>query len=111
MVAGLQPQRRQPARKRLVAARKGVEPVRTKMNPLGGPLASLACAFGLIALPGCGGMKLVPVSGTVTQPDGKPLTQCSVSFNPDAAKGNVLTIACMGRLDAQGRYSLNTMGV
>jgi hypothetical protein len=63
-----------------------------------------------LTLAGCGGLKLYPVSGTVTL-DGKPLSQCTVSFNPDASKGNTATVSCVGRLDAQGHFNLRTIAV
>jgi hypothetical protein len=64
----------------------------------------------LLILPGCGGLKLVPVSGKVTQP-GQPLTGAAVSFVPDASRGNNARVSCMGRIGADGRYELTTTGV
>jgi hypothetical protein len=81
-----------------------------KNVPLGRAVFCVLWGCGVLSLPGCGGLKLYPVSGTVTL-DGKPLSQCTVSFNPDASKGNTLTVSCVGRLDAQGHYSLRTIAV
>jgi len=55
-------------------------------------------------------MKLVPVSGTATL-DGKPLSQCTVAFNADTAKGNQHTVSCVGRLDGSGQFQLKTIAV
>jgi hypothetical protein len=68
------------------------------------------CAGGLLALAGCGGLKLVPVSGTVTLGD-QPLKVGRVLFNPDATKGNNARVACVGRIRTDGRYELYTTGV
>jgi hypothetical protein len=81
-----------------------------KAIPSGRAVFCLLCGCGLLTLPGCGGLKLYPVSGGVTL-DGKPLSQCTVCFNPDASKGNALTVSCVGRLDAQGHYALRTIAV
>jgi hypothetical protein len=64
----------------------------------------------LFTLAGCGGLKLVPVSGKVTV-DGKPPTGAAVSFVPDASKGNNARVSCMGRISPDGRYELTTNGV
>jgi hypothetical protein len=68
------------------------------------------CALGLLSLPGCGGLKLVSVSGKVMLGD-KPLTHGAVSFNPDASKGNTARVMCVGRINAQGHYELTTSGM
>ena len=78
--------------------------------PSGRPVWSILCAGGLLALAGCGGLKLVPVSGKVTLP-GQPLTGAGVSFVPDTAKGNQARVSCMGRIGPDGRYDLKTTGV
>ena len=67
-------------------------------------------ACGLFALAGCGGLKLVPVSGTLTL-DGKPLTGFALSFMPDTAKGNNERVGCFSRFDADGRYEIKAEGV
>jgi hypothetical protein len=75
------------------------------------PMAYLLCACGLLALTGCGGgLKLYPVTGTATL-DGKPLSNCTISFNPDASKGNNLTVSCVSRLGGQGQFNLRTLAV
>ena len=78
--------------------------------PLGRPVWPILCAWGLLTLAGCGGLKLVPVSGKVTQA-GKPLTGGAVSFVPDASRGNKARLSCMGRIGPDGRYELTTSGV
>jgi hypothetical protein len=64
----------------------------------------------LLMLPGCGGLKLVPVSGTLTL-DGKPLTGFGLSFMPDNSKGNNERVGCFSRFDAEGRYEIKAEGV
>jgi hypothetical protein len=59
---------------------------------------------------GCGGLKLVPVSGTVMLGD-KPLQGGAVSFIPDASKGNTARVSCLGRIDSNGHYALSTSAV
>jgi|SRR5262245_21134234 len=57
---------------------------------------------------GCGaggGEKLTPVIGKVTVNDA-PLTTGSVTFHPDAAKGNSTPHIPVGMIDAQGNYKL-----
>jgi hypothetical protein len=78
--------------------------------PLAQPIGSILCACGLLTLAGCGGLKLVPVSGKVTQA-GQPLTGAAVSFVPDASRGNNARLSCMGRIGPDGRYDLMTTGV
>jgi hypothetical protein len=61
---------------------------------------------------GCGspaGEPLAVVAGRVTI-DGKPLTTGTVSFRPDAARGNGSQHHPIGTLDAQGNYTLVTVG-
>ena len=67
-----------------------------------------ACA--LLTLAGCGGLKLVPVSGRVTL-GGQPLRGGAVCFVPDASTGNQARVSCVGRIDSQGRYELSTSAV
>ncbi len=75
---------------------------------LTGAVAGVLCACWLSSLAGCGGgLKFVSVKGTATL-DGKPLTGAVVSFNPDAAKGNKLRIACTGRITGDGSYEIYT---
>jgi hypothetical protein len=56
---------------------------------------------------GCGGSteKLTPVIGKVTV-DGTPLATGSVTFHPDAQKGNSTPHIPVGMLDGQGNYKL-----
>ena len=72
------------------------------------PLAVL-CVFGLTSLVGCGGVKRVSVSGTVTL-DGQPVDGGILTFNPDTAKGNTGTFKCSSQVK-DGRYELETVGV
>src|SRR5262249_6826307 len=78
--------------------------------PLGRPAWSVLCSCGLLTLAGCGGLKLVPVFGKVTQAR-QPLTGGALSFVPDASKGNHDSLSCMGRIGSDGRYELTTNGV
>jgi hypothetical protein len=63
----------------------------------------------LLALTGCGGLRLVPVSGKVTV-GGKPLQTGRVCFVPDGSRGNNAQVACVGGIGKDGRYELNTAG-
>ncbi len=57
---------------------------------------------------GCGGgLKTVPVSGAISF-DGQPLTSGSVTFVPDASKGNSSTLEPVGAIGDNGAYSLTT---
>jgi hypothetical protein len=70
------------------------------------------CLAVLGVLAGCGGPAtgdLVPVSGRVTV-NGQPLTRGTISFRPDAARGNDSLQEPYGKIDAQGRYRLLTAG-
>ena len=66
-------------------------------------------AFALTSLVGCGGVKRVPVSGTVTL-DGQPVNGGYLEFTPDAAKGNTAKIVGFCPIK-EGRYTLETKGV
>jgi hypothetical protein len=79
-------------------------------TPLVQVLRSILCGCVLLAGTGCGGLKLVPVSGKVTR-DGRPLSGAAVSFVPDASKGNNARLSCMGRIGADGQYELMANGV
>jgi hypothetical protein len=72
------------------------------------PLVVL-CAFGLTSLVGCGGVRRIPVAGTVTL-DGQPVDGGVLSFSPDTAKGNKANINCTSPV-REGRYELQTIGV
>jgi hypothetical protein len=80
----------------------------TKRNRRGWLPWVILCALGSIALAGCGGVKRVPVAGTVTL-DGKPLDNAIITFAPDADKGNTASISCSGPV-TEGRYELQTTG-
>lgn len=69
----------------------------------------ILCALGLISLTGCGGVKRIPVAGTVTL-DGKPLNGVLVVFSPDSAKGNTAPISATGQV-TDGHYELQTNAV
>jgi hypothetical protein len=69
----------------------------------------LLCAFGLTSLAGCGGVKRLPVAGTVTL-DGQPLDGVILVFSPDSAKGNEAQISCSAPVK-EGRYELQTIGI
>jgi len=60
---------------------------------------------------GCGGSgaKLIPVSGKVTVGT-QPLDMGSVSYKPDAAKGNTGKAEPSGIIDGSGTYTLMTEG-
>jgi len=62
-----------------------------------------------IGVVGCGGVKRVPVSGTVTL-DGQPLKEGILEFVPDPAKGNNLRVSCTGPI-SNGRFNLMTAGM
>lgn len=68
-------------------------------------------ALGLVALAGCSGdsLRLAPVVGQVSMPD-RTLTTGTVSFRPDAGRGNTSLHHPTGVLDATGRYELYTVG-
>jgi hypothetical protein len=72
------------------------------------PLAVL-CAFGLTSLVGCGGVRRIPVAGTVTL-DGQPVNGGVLTFSPDTAKGNTHAISCTSPV-REGRYELQTVGI
>ncbi len=65
------------------------------------------CACALLGIVGCGGFKVVPVSGKATL-EGAPLTHGAVSFNPDSSKGNTARASCTGRITGEGHYELYT---
>jgi hypothetical protein len=66
------------------------------------------CGIVWAGLSGCGtggSEKLTPVAGKITV-GGAPLTTGSVTFQPDAAKGNKTLHIPVGTLDAEGNYKL-----
>jgi hypothetical protein len=69
-------------------------------------------AAALCSLQGCGRepldkLKLVPVVGKVTV-HGAPLTAGTLSFRPDAAKGNTQTYEPAAGIDKEGNYQVKT---
>jgi hypothetical protein len=69
-------------------------------------------AFAPLLLAGCGSgisERLYPVSGRVTF-DGKALSAGSISFRPDAEKGNETLHHPTSAIDRTGRYELFTAG-
>lgn len=67
-----------------------------------------ACAWTFFGA-GCGGVKRLPVSGTVML-DNQPLNGGYLEFTPDAAKGNTAKIVGMSPIK-NGHYTLETSGV
>lgn len=65
----------------------------------------------LVGVASCGGDSagLVPVSGKVFL-EGQPLPRGSVSYRPDASRGNKSLHHPTGEIDAQGNYELMTVG-
>lgn len=74
-------------------------------------MALTVCAATLWSAAGCGesGPLLYPVSGTVRF-DGKPLPQVGVSFFADTSKGNNSGHIAAASADAEGRFTLSTVG-
>ena len=66
-------------------------------------------ALALTSVVGCGGVRRVPVSGTVTL-DGQPINGGHLVFTPDTAKGNTHRISATSRIQ-DGHYDLETNGV
>ncbi len=60
----------------------------------------------LLAVAGCGGPDLAPVSGKITV-GGQPVSRGSVTFMPDQDKGTSGKVA-VGDIQADGSYSLQT---
>jgi hypothetical protein len=71
----------------------------------------VGCALlvALVSVAGCGGIKRIPTSGTVTL-DGQPMTEGVLQFIPDASKGNNLRVTCSGPI-SNGRWNLVTSGM
>lgn len=67
-------------------------------------------ALALTSVVGCGGIRRIPVSGSVTL-DGKPFSGGNVVFTPDASKGNIHRINCMSPIIEDGHYTLETRAV
>jgi hypothetical protein len=81
------------------------------------PFARWSATLGLLCwsvfIAGCGDKsgvgKVVPVAGKVTVA-AQPLTAGTVTFVPDAAKGNNSKFQPFGMLDKDGKYKLHTEG-
>jgi hypothetical protein len=71
----------------------------------------IGCALlaALIGVAGCGGIKRIPTSGTVTL-DGQPLKEGVLQFIPDASKGTTYRVSCSGPI-SNGRWNLVTSGM
>jgi hypothetical protein len=71
----------------------------------------VGCALlaALVGLAGCGGIKRIPTSGTVTL-DGQPLSGGVLKFIPDASKGTTYRVNCAGPI-SNGRWNLATAGM
>jgi hypothetical protein len=66
-------------------------------------------AFALTLVAGCGGVRRIPVSGTVTL-DGQPMNGGYLQFTPDTAKGNTHKISGISPIK-DGRYDMETRGI
>src|SRR5256885_7332077 len=75
------------------------------------PRAGVACALlaVLVGASGCGGIKRIPTSGTVTL-DGQPLPEGVLKFIPDVSKGTTYRVSCSGPV-SNGRWNLVTSGM
>src|SRR4051794_24795458 len=75
------------------------------------PRVGAACALlaVLVGGTGCGGIKRIPTSGTVTL-DGQPLPEGVLKFIPDASKGTAYRVSCSGPV-SNGRWNLVTSGM
>jgi hypothetical protein len=65
--------------------------------------ASFCTAVLLLAVVGCGGKKLIPITGTVTL-DGQPVDEAVIVFVPETQPGDTST----GRSQSDGTFSLRT---
>ena len=88
-------------------ARRAIPLASTKAR---GVVVAAGVAWGCLLLmaAGCGGVGAVPVSGTVTV-DGVPVENVAVNFTPIASEG-AEGPGSSGVTDAQGRFSLRTIG-
>ena len=71
----------------------------------------VGCALlvALVGVAGCGGIRRIPTSGTVTL-DGKPMPEGVLKFIPDASKGTTYRVSCSGPI-SNGRWDLVTSGM
>src|SRR5690242_8707072 len=70
---------------------------------------SCALLATLVGMVGCGGVKRIPTSGTVTL-DGQPMPEGILQFLPDPSKGNNLRLGSFGPI-SNGRWNLVTAGM
>src|SRR5262245_44987982 len=63
----------------------------------------------LVGVAGCGGIRRIPTTGTVTL-DGQPPTEGVLKFIPDASKGNSVRVSCSGPV-SNGQWNLVTSGM
>ena len=78
------------------------------------PAVSLICFALVVCLVGCSSSeidrtKLVPVAGRIVR-KGTPVARGTVSFRPNAAKGNLSKYEPSGEIDSGGNYRLKTSG-
>lgn len=74
------------------------------------PIALVVCAAAVMTS-GCGpdgSEKMLPVTGRVLR-DGQPLPFGTVSFRPDASRGNASLHHPTGAINDQGEYELRTL--
>jgi hypothetical protein len=71
-------------------------------------LATLG-AFALTLVVGCGGVRRVPVSGTIKLDD-QPMEGGYLFFSPDTTKGNTHTVSGMSPIK-DGHYTIETRGI
>jgi hypothetical protein len=67
--------------------------------------AAVLCLMVAVGCSRASSGKFLPVEGHVTV-NGNPLTTGSVTFHPDAAKGNMTQHLPTGTIDSQGNYKL-----
>ena len=84
---------------------------RGTLTAAGRALAVAALFAPVLTANGCGlpGETFLPVSGQVTV-GGTPLKTGTVTFLPDAPKGNTTQHHPVGTINAEGRYELHTVG-
>jgi hypothetical protein len=63
-----------------------------------------------VLMTGCGGQPALPSVVGVAMVDGRPLTAGTVTFYPDAKKGNTSPHQPVGLLDGNGQYRLTVPG-
>jgi hypothetical protein len=98
-----------PARRPVGLEAAGGITMATRIVRRGSLSLAIMGAFALTCVAGCGGVRRIPVSGTVTL-DGASINGGFLEFNPDNAKGNMAKIICKSRIQ-EGRYNLETSGI